>query len=639
MKPAKQQSLWPFAAALVALKFLAYANSFSGGFVLDNRGLLLNDSRLRDASFENLRLIWSHTYWWPHGESGLYRPFTTLTYLFNYSVLGNGEQPFGYHAVNLLLHAGSVLMAFALAMRLLRRVWPSFFAAALWAVHPLLTEAVTNIVGRSDLLAAAAVLGGLLLYLKSVDATGSRRWLWLFLLAIVTAIGAFSKETAAVLPGAIVLYEFTFLRKWGNAQWLGLAAVAIPIALMLWQRSIVLADTAPMEIPFTDNAIAHADFLTGRLTALGVMMRYFGLIAWPATLSADYSWSQIALSRNWWAAAGALAILAAAVLLYRKQRAAFFFLGLGLLWLAPVSNLLFPTGTIMAERLAYLTALGVTACIAIAAYRLPDRYATALLSVLVLALAARTWMRNADWENDLTIATASVGASPLSFKTHDLLANVLFASDPTHSNLAQAIAESEQSRAILEPLPDSEKPLDPYRFAANLYMLREDYPKAAAALRTLIAAEHTKGIQDASAELTLASALGDAHAALEAAAKAQASNPLDPQIYRVQADADAAAGRLDDAAVALVEGTFITGDKSFRAALIELYRKAMDPRSCALTQGPAGPAINPACPVVHRHVCGAAAYTVQTLRAAGKSDLAQARKQMFVNQFGCPAQP
>src|SRR5271165_1278950 len=139
--------------ALVVLTLATYANSFEGGFVLDNRGLILNDARIREASAENVGLIFGHTYWWPNGESGLYRPFTTLSYLFNYAVLGNGEQPGGYHWINFLLHAGNVVLAFAVARRLVRSVLPAIFIAGIWGVHPLLTDAVTNIAGRADLLA------------------------------------------------------------------------------------------------------------------------------------------------------------------------------------------------------------------------------------------------------------------------------------------------------------------------------------------------------------------------------------------------------------------------------------------------------------------------------------------------------
>ena len=78
------------------------------------------------------------------------------------------------------LHSFNVLLLYALALRLLRKFWPAVFIAALWAVHPVLTESVTNIVGRSDLLAGIAVVGGLLLTVQSAEATGLRRvYAWL----------------------------------------------------------------------------------------------------------------------------------------------------------------------------------------------------------------------------------------------------------------------------------------------------------------------------------------------------------------------------------------------------------------------------------------------------------------------------
>ena len=94
---------------------------------------------------------------------------TTLSYLFNYAILGDGDQAAGYHWVNLVLHMVNVLLVFAVGRRLLGRLGPAALLAALWAVHPASTESVTNIVGRSDLLAAMATLGGFLMYLKSAD--------------------------------------------------------------------------------------------------------------------------------------------------------------------------------------------------------------------------------------------------------------------------------------------------------------------------------------------------------------------------------------------------------------------------------------------------------------------------------------
>jgi len=220
--------------ALCALTLLAYANSFTAGFTLDNQFLLLHDPRIREISAEKIGQIFDHTYWWPNGEAGLYRPLTTLSYLFNYAVLGNGGQAAGYHWINLFLHEVNVLLVFALTLRLLRNFKTSSAIAAVWAVHPVLTESVTNIVGRSDLLAATSVLGGFLIYLKAREVAGIRRIGWLAGLTAITLVGVFSKESAVVLPGVIVLYEVTYWqgRKVVALLWGGLAT-GMPVAAML----------------------------------------------------------------------------------------------------------------------------------------------------------------------------------------------------------------------------------------------------------------------------------------------------------------------------------------------------------------------------------------------------------------------
>ena len=81
----------------------------------------------------------------------LYRPVTMLTYMANHQV---STDPFGFHLVNVLLHALVTLAVLALARELLGSLLAATVAAALFAVHPVHTEAVSNIVGRAELLAA-----------------------------------------------------------------------------------------------------------------------------------------------------------------------------------------------------------------------------------------------------------------------------------------------------------------------------------------------------------------------------------------------------------------------------------------------------------------------------------------------------
>ena len=134
------------------------------------------------------------------------RPATTFSYLVNYSVFGNADRPLGYHVVNWLLHTANVWLLFGLAMRIGRRLWPAIFLAALWAVHPLGTEAVTNIVGRADLLAAFGVLASFYAYLEAAYAGGSR-WVWTAISAAAMTVAVFSKESAVAGVGVIVLYD------------------------------------------------------------------------------------------------------------------------------------------------------------------------------------------------------------------------------------------------------------------------------------------------------------------------------------------------------------------------------------------------------------------------------------------------
>ncbi len=146
--------------ALWAFALLAYSNSFRAGLAFDNAAVILQDSRIRAATPENLHLILTEEYWYNRMTTGLYRPLTTFSYLLNYAIFGNGPHPAGYHWVNFALHAVNIALVYLLGLLLFQesklKERLALALAAVWAVHPVLTESVTNIVGRADLLAASA---------------------------------------------------------------------------------------------------------------------------------------------------------------------------------------------------------------------------------------------------------------------------------------------------------------------------------------------------------------------------------------------------------------------------------------------------------------------------------------------------
>jgi tetratricopeptide (TPR) repeat protein len=455
--------------AIWGLVLVAYSNSFQAALVFDNASVIGADPRIRAATPENVEFILTGRYWYVNTSAGLYRPFTTFSYLLNYAVLGNGPRPAGYHIVNFVLHEVNVALVYALGVLVFGETAPALALAAIWGLHPLLTESVTNIVGRADLLAALGVLAGLLCHVKGASAAGRRRVAWLGGLAAAQAVGLFSKESAAVLPGLMLLYDLTWRER---AAWRrrapAYAAVALPFAAFFCLRS---GFGTHMLIDFSENPLVSAGFWTARLTAVKVIGKYLCLFLWPARLSADYSYNAVPLF-GWrvssWEDAKALIALAvclgaallAILLAVRRRRTGkplLFFLVFFFVALLPASNLIVLIGSIMAERFLYLPSVGLAGSVVAAVYALGQRrspqrpaaaqIAWAALGLLCLAFTARTYARNFDWQDDLSLWTSAVDVCPGSARPHYNLAREL---ERVPGRLPEAIAEY-QAALRIEP--------------------------------------------------------------------------------------------------------------------------------------------------------------------------------------------
>jgi protein O-mannosyl-transferase len=693
-KPARDfESLLPHAAValgLFTLVFLAWSNSFGGAFVLDSKFLMLQDPRVHQWNATNVNLILNRPYWWSPVNSGLYRPFTTLTYLFNYAILGNGEHPAGYHWVNLLLHSFNAFLVYLLALRLLRRRWPAVFIAAVWAVHPVLTESVTNIVGRADLLACLAILSGLLMYLKSTESAGLRKAAWLLGLMAVTTLGVFSKESGVVILGLIVLYEITWWKERRQVRGLayGCVATGVPILAMLYRRSLVMAAAGPMVVLFTDNPLTNASFVQSRLTAVSVIAKCLWLLVWPVKLSSDYSYNQIPLAtgapHDWIAWIVVLAVTIAAIAMFKKP-VAFFFAGFAFLAFLPVSNLLFLIGAPMAERFLYVPAIGFAGCLVLAAFWAGERihwpqFAPLILCLLVIAAGIRTWERNLDWHDDVSLWTSAAAAAPNSFKVHDNLSGALEESDPEHLNIDRAIQEGEKSIAVLNSLPDSLSTPLPYADAGQRYLTKGDllaghgpdgqstatagslsaYERSLAIL--LRGVEIDRAVNESNRRKELARGipaseigtigspqmyygiamcylrLGRNQDAYDAASYVRMLAPRYIGAYEVMGEALIAANRREDAAVELLEGLVVSrGDKGLMPLLQQAYNRSLDPNNCAFMQDASGASLNGRCEIVHKDLCEASARIIKNALEEQHAGLAGQMRNQAVTQFGCSA--
>ncbi len=448
-------------AALWVLVFAVYSNSFDSGLVFDNAAIIGQDRRIRAATPASIDLIFQTEYWYPNSTSGLYRPLTTLSYLLNYSLLGDGPQPPGYHLINLAMHCLNVLLVYTLGFMIFAEgSAPAFALAALWAVHPLLTESVTNIVGRADLLAAFGVLSGLLCHLQEISATGRKRLAWLAALAGAETVGLFSKESAVILPAVMILYDVI----WNRSQtWRdripSYAVLLVPFGAFFYLRSHI--DTH-LAVRFSENALIGAGFWTQRITAIKVIGKLLWLFLWPAHLSADYSFNAVPLFAwrpSWEDAKALIAVAACAALVwlairFRRIKPLAFFIGFFFIGLAPSSNLLFPIGTIMAERFMYLPSLALCGCVMIALQEIKltrPWLKWAAVAVVSLAFGLRTYARNADWHDAASLWSSAVESYPEDARAHFSLGVAL----AERSEGSRAIAEFETALRIRPAYPNA----------------------------------------------------------------------------------------------------------------------------------------------------------------------------------------
>lgn len=651
-RPFNWRRIVPF-AALWALTLAAYSNSFQNGLVYDNAAIIGKDIRLRAVSSDNVRLILTDEYWYPRTGNGLYRPLTTLTYLFNYAVMGDGPNAAGYHVVNYAIHSLNASLVFLLALSLFGEVVPAFAMAAIWAVHPALTESVTNVVGRADLLGAFGVLAALLCFARSRESVGYRRPAWWVASGVAATIGIFSKESAIVMVGAVPLFDFAFPKKetW-RVRLTGYVAVALPCGIFLLIRQAVLRGSPVMRLFFTDNPIASAEFWSGRLTAIGVIGRQIALLAWPIRLSADYSYNAIPLSKGLTGAvAGGIAVLFAAAVLavwgYRRDRKIFFLIMFGLGALLPTSNLLFPIGTIMAERFFYVPAIAFAGCIAAAFWalrgRIEIRWIRAAFAVLALLFAARTFARNFDWDSEKALFQSAVVAEPASFRPHSAMASIYLRAGA----LDDAVREAHRSLEILDPLPDSRSLPNPYVTAGRVYSDKADSLPAAEgeawrkkALDTLHRGERITAALNEQYERediahgrpfhpmdlsVLYEQLGyvalksknfdESAAALEKALRLA----LVPDMFINLATALAGKNDSHDAEVTMLEGMIWRHDDGAIATnLIKLF-SLTEPNSCALVRTGNSFRLNTNCPLVQSELCEASSRLIPLLEAQGQT--------------------
>lgn len=420
---------WGFARSagpplLVAIAACAvYLNSLGGDFVWDDRTLIIDNHVIK--SWSHLGSIFSHDFFYGREDDlayGYYRPLCTFSYLLDFTSWG--LRPGGYHLTNILLHAANSAMAVSILLRLGWGRTAGLVAGLLFAVHPIHSENVAWIAGRTDVLAFFFCAIALLLHLAAVrDGDGGsrdppRRAL-LAVAASAFALGLLAKEMSVLLIGWIAAVHAIVRRE----SWRGVARACVPYATVF--AAVALWRFAVLRIALPGVPAEHT-LRTVVLSAAPTIARYLGWMLLPLYQSAYVQNPYVVrLSdpRLW----SALAILGALALAYRlwarRSRRARLAVAMLAIAFVPISNIVrisgpADMGDVMAERFLYfpsfpflaLVGLGMAAALEnVGASRVVRR---TLIAVPVGLLALATVAHNPIWADELKLYTAALRHSP-----------------------------------------------------------------------------------------------------------------------------------------------------------------------------------------------------------------------------------
>jgi hypothetical protein len=435
--------LRPDIIAVISVVLLAVAASASGitnGFAFDDVYIIQ-----KNEAVHSLARWWelpTQSYWPPERGGDLYRPLTMLSYAAQW--VAGGGSPLIFHITSIALYAVVCAVFFWVAAALLP-LHGAWLASALFAVHPVHVESVGNVVGQAELWAGLFMFLALGVFLRA-RLRGSLSGRDVALIAVLYALGLVSKEHSIVLPAVLLAAEITVAPRTFRLRDrliairpLLLAMTAIALAF-LWVRTAVMAESRGIP-PDTTSLFVDQPYRFRAMTMLAVVLEWARLLIWPARLAADYSARRIELATS--PTIGTLvgaSILVALVVIAVQTRRSAPVLAFGIMWLGVSllipSNLIIPTGFVLAERTLFAASAGAMLCVGWIAMKLvPDftklgevpRRVTlaATAGVLLLGLVASA-MRQPVWRDNATLFTQTVEDVPESYRARMAFAAMLF---------------------------------------------------------------------------------------------------------------------------------------------------------------------------------------------------------------------
>jgi protein O-mannosyl-transferase len=415
-------STWIRGLVLVVATILVYQQAWRAGFIWDD-DVYITANRLLTAPDGLARI------WFSLESPSQYFPLVYTTFRLEHGLWG--VNPAGYHWVNILLHAANALLLWKLLRRL--RVPGAWFAAALFALHPVHVESVAWVTERKNVLMGFFFLLALLCWTAFCEHRSRNKWRWYGLAIACYALALFSKTVACTMPAALLLIlwlkrEPITWRRIGQVTPFVVLGIAMGLVSIWWERYHQGTQGALFAIGLPERFL-----IASRATWF-----YLGKLIWPAHLSFSYPHWEISAAHLadyiWLVAIG---VLAAAIYFARR------WIGRGpevafLFFVATLSPML---GFIMlytfrysfvADHYQYLASIGPLALFAAGTttafgfLRQGERYLKPVLcGALLLLLGLRTWQQGGIYSNLETLWRAVITENPGSWMAHNNLAIAL----------------------------------------------------------------------------------------------------------------------------------------------------------------------------------------------------------------------
>ena len=339
----------------ILVAVLAVVASISGllnGFAFDDNAVIVKNPNLHTLS--GAWKLFASSYWRPEFGSFLYRPLTSLGFAVQWTI--GGGSPFVFHAVSIGLYAACSVAVYRLAQEVVSDR-AALIAAVCFAIHPVHVEAVANVSGQGELCVALIVLLVVNHYL-ALRRERTPNIKDVAIISVAYLVACLFKEHAIVLPGLLAAAELTAVAD--DRRFAARVRSFIPLMVsMAAAGAIFVAVRHAILLGVSDDStsplLRGAGFGTRLFTMLSVVVEWVRLFLWPASLSADYSFSRLRVYETVDAVMipGLLVLFGAAwlaVALRKTHKGLTFGMSWAGLALLIPSNLIVLTGFVLAER-------------------------------------------------------------------------------------------------------------------------------------------------------------------------------------------------------------------------------------------------------------------------------------------------